>query len=107
MTSIKKLGKEWKKDPAFRAEYDGLEEEFALAAALIDARRHAGLTQAEIAERMDTSQAAVARLEGSKGNPSLATLRRYAEATGTRLKITFEVGVSEQSGKFANSHFKN
>ncbi len=90
MTSIKTLGKKWKKGPAFRAEYDALEEEFALAAALIDARKQADLTQEEIAERMDTSQAAIARLEGSKGNPSLNTLRRYAEATGTRLKITFE-----------------
>lgn len=90
MTGIEKLGKKWKKDPAFREEYDALEEEFALAAALIDARKHADLTQAEIAERMETSQAAIARLEGSKGNPSLNTLQRYATATGTRLKITFE-----------------
>ena len=90
MTDIKKLGRKWKKDPDFRAEYDALESEFALAAALIDARKHADLTQAEIATRMETSQAAIARLEGSKGNPSLNTLRRYAAATGTRLKITFE-----------------
>jgi DNA-binding XRE family transcriptional regulator len=90
MTSIKKLGKQWKKDPVFQAEYDALEEEFALAAALIEARKHANLTQEQLAERMQTSQASVARLEGIKGNPSLNTLRRYAEATGTRLKITFE-----------------
>ena len=97
MTSIKKLGKKWKKDPAFEAEYDALEEEFALAAALIDARKQADLTQEEIAERMGTSQTAIARLEGNKGNPSLSTLRRYAEATGTRLKITFEAAPNGQS----------
>ncbi len=90
MTSIKALGKKWKKDPAFQAEYGALEEEFALAAALIDARKHADLTQEQLAARMETSQAAIARLEGNKGNPSLNTLRRYAQATGTRLKITFE-----------------
>ena len=90
MTSLRKLSTKWKKDPAFQAEYDALEEEFALASALIEARRHADLTQEQLAERMKTSQASIARLEGVKGNPSLNTLRRYAEATGTRLKITFE-----------------
>jgi len=39
---------------------------------------------------MRTSQPAVARLEGGHGNPSLGTLRRYAAATGTRLKLVFE-----------------
>ena len=91
MTSIGTLGAKWKKDPAFQAEYDALEEEFDLAAALIEARKHADLTQEQLAERMETSQASIARLEGNKGNPSLNTLRRYAGATGTRLKITFEV----------------
>ena len=90
MISIRKLGKQWKMDLVFQTEYDALEEEFALAAALIKARKHANLTQEQLAERMKTSQASVARLEGTKGNPSLNTLRRYAEATGTRLKITFE-----------------
>ena len=85
MTSIKTLGKKWKMDPAFRTEYDALEEEFALATALIEARKHADLTQEQLAARMETSQASIARLEGNKGNPSLNTLRRYAEATGTRL----------------------
>ena len=90
MTSIKTLGKKWKMDPAFQTEYDALGEEFALATALIEARKHADLTQEQLAARMETSQASIARLEGNKGNPSLNTLRRYAEATGTRLKITFE-----------------
>ena len=58
--------------------------------ALGQARGAANPSQAEIARRMGTSQPAVARLEGGRGNPSLATLRRYAEATGTKLKISFE-----------------
>ncbi len=90
MSSIKTLGDKWKQDPEFLAQYDALEEEFALAAALIEARKHANITQTELAERMETSQASIARLEGFKGNPSVRTLRRYAEATGTRLKIIFE-----------------
>ncbi|MDZ4791365.1 MAG: helix-turn-helix transcriptional regulator [Hyphomicrobiales bacterium] len=83
----------WRKEePGFVEAYDALEEEFSLAAALIDARARSELSQEEIAERMGTSQPAVARLESGKANPSLATLRRYAKATGTKLKIDFVVG---------------
>ena len=82
----------WRRDPAYVAAYDALEDEFALAAALIDARSRAGLSQADVAKKMATSQPAIARLEGGKANPSLATLRRFARVTGTRLKIAFESG---------------
>ncbi len=73
-----------------RAEYDALEDEFALIAQLIEARARAGLTQAEVAERMGTQQAAVARLEGGRVRPSLATLRRFAKATGARLVVRLD-----------------
>jgi len=52
------------KDPAYRGEYDALEAEFAIASALIRARADAGLTQAELAERMGTKQEVIARSEG-------------------------------------------
>lgn len=87
---VEEIFAEWEKDPAFVAAYDALEEEFALASALIAARAHAGLTQDEVAERMETSQSAVARLEGGRSNASLRTLKRYAAATGTRLQISFQ-----------------
>ena len=45
------------------------------------------MTQAELAERLGTTQSAIARLEGGRVSPSFATLRRYAEATGTRLTV--------------------
>lgn len=81
----------WKKDPAFRKAYDALQEEFALFDELLKARSRAGLTQAEVAERMDTKTPAVARLEAGGGSkkhsPSLATLRRYAAAVGCRLEV--------------------
>jgi ribosome-binding protein aMBF1 (putative translation factor) len=82
--------KAWREDPRYRAAYTELEEEFALAAVLIEARTAAGVSQEEIARRMHTSQPAIARLEGGRANPSISTLRRYAEATGTQLKIAFE-----------------
>lgn len=82
--------KKWLKDPQYRRAYHALEEEFALAAALMDARGQAGLSQEDVAARMKTSQQTVSRLEGGRANPSVSTLRRYAKATGTRLNISFE-----------------
>jgi transcriptional regulator with XRE-family HTH domain len=90
MIPVEELFSEWRKDPDYVREHAALEEEFALAAALIDARRQAHLTQEDVAARMKTSQQAVARLEGGRANPSVKTLQRFAEATGTRLKIAFE-----------------
>jgi transcriptional regulator with XRE-family HTH domain len=71
-------------DPAVQAAYEALRPEFELADALIAARRRAGLSQAELAERMQTTQSAVARIEGGKHWPSRSTLERYAAATGSR-----------------------
>ncbi len=90
MTKIKDLHKKWLRDDDYRREYDALEEEFALASALIAARSQAGLTQEELAEKMDTSQSAIARMESGRTIPSGSTLKRFARATGTRLRITFE-----------------
>lgn len=81
---------EWRKDPEFVAEYDALEEEFALASALIKARGMAHMTQEQVAKAMGTTQEQVARLESGRTMPSTRTLKRYAEATGTRLRISFE-----------------
>lgn len=89
MTDIRDLHAGWTRDPAYRREYDALEAEFALAAALIRARADAGLTQEQLAERMGTKQAAVARWEGGKVMPSTRTLARLAKATGTTLRIDF------------------
>jgi ribosome-binding protein aMBF1 (putative translation factor) len=84
------LHNNWMKDPKYRREYEALEEEFSLVAALIEARSRAGLTQEQVARRMKTTQAVIARLEGGGSKPSTRTLERYAEATGSRLRITFE-----------------
>jgi DNA-binding XRE family transcriptional regulator len=90
MIPVEESFTEWRKEPAYRDAYDALDGEFALAAAMIEARSDADMSQEEIAKRMHTSQPAIARLEGGRGNPSLGTLRRYAAATGTRLRIIFE-----------------
>ena len=89
-TRVDDLHKEWMKDPKYRREYQTLEEEFSLTAAMIEARSRAGMTQEQLARRMKTTQAVVARLEGGGSRPSTRTLERYARATGNRLRITFE-----------------
>jgi transcriptional regulator with XRE-family HTH domain len=78
------------KNPKYRREYEALDKEFSLAAALIEARAQAGLTQEQVAQRMKTTRAVIARLEGGGSMPSTRTLEKYAKATGTRLKISFE-----------------
>ncbi|MEO5333759.1 MAG: helix-turn-helix domain-containing protein [Magnetococcus sp. YQC-5] len=82
---------EWITDPAFKTAYDALDDEFRLFDELLAARRNAGMTQTKVAERMGTSTLSVARLESGGGkmkhSPSIATLRRYAEAVGCRLEI--------------------
>lgn len=72
---------QWKKDPKYAAADAALEEEFALASALIEARGNAdNMTQEEVAEAMGTTQAVVARLENGKVRPSTRTLERSAKA---------------------------
>ena len=90
MIPAEKLIKQWRKDPAYRAAYDALEEEFALVNSVIEARKRAKLTQGQLAKKMGTTQAVVARLESGRAMPSTRTLERFAKATGTRLRITFE-----------------
>ena len=81
---------EWHKDPAYVQKFKSLEDEFELAQLFIQARGKAGLTQQQLADRMQTSQAYVARLESGKEKPSTRTLSRFAKATGHRIVINFE-----------------
>jgi len=90
MTKVSTLHKKWMKNKDYRQAYDQLAPEFALARAVIKARVIAGLTQEQLAQRMETTQSVIARLESGRTRPSTQTLDRLASATGTRLKISFE-----------------
>src|SRR4051812_22110198 len=72
-----------------KAEFANMAEEFGLLDEFLKARAERGLTQAQVAERIGTTQSAVARMESGRGkhSPSLATLSRYADALGCRLEI--------------------
>jgi DNA-binding XRE family transcriptional regulator len=74
-------------NPRVKAEYDALAPEFEIAAELIKARVGAGLSQAELAARMGTSQSTIVRLESGQTLPSAKTLLRYANATGSKFQV--------------------
>jgi predicted transcriptional regulator len=89
-----KMVAQWMQDPEFRAEHERIErEEMPMFDAILAARKEAGLTQAQVAERMGTKAPAIARLENAlvtgSPSPSLATLRKYAAALGKRLEVRF------------------
>lgn len=82
----------WMQRKSFKAAYDALADEYAALGELLRARQAAGMTQTEVAETMGVAQSSVARLESSLGSrkhaPSLATLRKYADAVGCDLHLT-------------------
>jgi DNA-binding XRE family transcriptional regulator len=74
--------------PLFSEAYAGLELEYAVASQMLGARTKAGLTQDAVAERMGTTKSAISRLESAgRHTPSLATLKKYAEAVGCDLQV--------------------
>jgi ribosome-binding protein aMBF1 (putative translation factor) len=85
--SFEEMEKRLLADPEVKREYDALAPEFEFSAELLRARLRAGLSQMELAERMKTSQSAIARLESGRTLPSTKTLLRFAEATGSKVQL--------------------
>jgi HTH-type transcriptional regulator/antitoxin HipB len=71
----------------FRDAYERISPETEIAFAIAEARHRAKLTQEQLAGRLDTSQAAVARWENGTSMPTTKTLKRIAEATNSRLQV--------------------
>ncbi len=86
-------------------EYERLDEEFAFLDEFLKARAAAGITQAEVAERIGTTQSAIARLESGSGkhSPSLATLQKYAHALGCRLELHLINSTHKAEGRTTRS----
>ena len=74
-------------NPKVKAEYDALAPEFEISLELVKARLRAGLSQAQLAARMRTSQSTITRLESGQTLPSTKTLLRFAKATGSKVKV--------------------
>jgi len=71
--------------------YKGMATEFELLRQMLKARARAGLSQAQVAQKMGTKAPAVTRLESAltsgTHSPSLATIQRYARAVGCELQV--------------------
>jgi len=88
-SSLKQFKRRALSRPEVRAVYDASAEEFAFLDEVLKARAESGLTQAEVAERIGTTQSAIARLESAepKHSPSIATLQKYAKALGYSVQV--------------------
>jgi transcriptional regulator with XRE-family HTH domain len=87
MTSLAELRQKLLTDPEVKAEYDRLGPIFAVIGEMLEARQQAGLTQADVATRMGTSQSVVARLESARHMPTFDMVARYAAAIDRRVDI--------------------
>ena len=95
---FKTVRERWNADPEYQVVRDEISSEMDLAFAMAEARHYAKLSQAEVARRIVTSQAMVARWETGKSAPTTTSLRRFAQATGTTLQIRLGVrGTDEAS----------
>jgi len=95
MTKLAELKKQWMQDADTREAYEAHAYEFEIARSLIEARADAGLTQAEVAKRMGTTQSAIARIEGGSQLPSMKSVIRYAVAVGARPVLQLVRGIRE------------
>lgn len=89
MSNLKQFKRRAFARPEVKAAYDASADEFAFLDEVLRARAKAGLTQAEVAARIGTTQSAIARLESAepKHSPSIATLQRYAKALGYTVEL--------------------
>lgn len=89
------------RSPEFRVAREELRPQYEFRRVLIGARIDAGLTQEELAQRMGTTQSAIARLESGTQIPTLDTLWRLAAVLGVDFTITPEVPITVSPHKAA------
>lgn len=77
--------KESLRKPRFREEYVKKDIKQKIAFMVRESRIKRGLTQKELAERMNTKQASISRVENEKSLPSLEFLEKMAQALDTQL----------------------
>ena len=85
--TLQNLKQEAFKNPEVKKEYDRLESEFILIEQLISMRKEAGLTQEQLAQKMQTHKSNISRLEKENSNPSWKTLLKYASVCGFELSL--------------------
>lgn len=87
MRNLQELTSELMQDAEFKKEYEAIQPERDITESLVQARKEAGLTQAELSKKTGISQADISRLENGTRNPSLALLNRIAKALNATLRI--------------------
>jgi DNA-binding transcriptional regulator YiaG len=88
MTDYETFRKKLLSDPEVLREYEAHKAEFEVAMALIKARLAAKMTQLDVARRMHTSQAQVARLESGQHFPSMSSIHKYAQAVNRKINLS-------------------
>ncbi|MBM3267654.1 MAG: helix-turn-helix transcriptional regulator [Candidatus Sericytochromatia bacterium] len=107
MLSHEEFRKRLLADPEVQEAYDAQAEGFTLFEQLFEARKRAGLTLEQVAEKMGTKPSAVSRLGSSKHSPSISTLKKYAKAVGHRLEVKLVPEKSEGNESSAPRTKKN
>lgn len=90
MDDLDKHKKELMKNPEFKRIYEESRPEFEIARAVIRARIEKGLTQKQLAEKLNTRQSVISRVERANTTPSLSFLKRLAAALDTTLQVQFK-----------------
>ena len=99
--TFKKFKKKAFEKPKVKEQYQELELAYTLRKKLIALRQIAGLTQEEVAEKLNTSKSNISRLESVYSNisPKLSTIKDYAEAIGYKVRIDFVPKTGKRRGK--------
>jgi ribosome-binding protein aMBF1 (putative translation factor) len=91
MSDVKRyIQKRAERDAEFADGYEVGYADFKIGVMLREAREAAGLTQDEVAQKLQTKKSAISRIENHADDMRLSTIRRYAEAIGARLQIRFK-----------------
>jgi HTH-type transcriptional regulator/antitoxin HipB len=88
MSDVKRyIQKRTESDTEFAQNYEAGYADFKIGVILRQARESAGLTQEELARRLQTKKSSISRIENHADDVRLSTLRRYADAVGANLQI--------------------
>ena len=87
MDDLEKLKKKLLKNPEFKKLYEESRLEYEIARAVIRARIEKGLTQKQLADKLNTKQSVISRVESANTTPSLSFLKRLAQALNTSLQV--------------------
>jgi len=76
-----------KHDPGFARNFDKGYEQFKIGVMLKIAREEAGLTQEQLAGKLNTKKSAISRIENHAEDIKLSTLEKFAQALGKKLEV--------------------